>query len=62
MKRPDVTGLGYVAIGFACLVIATAILWTLDLIDLAPGVAGAIMVSVLTASGRTTDQNHAHKA
>ena len=50
MRRPDTTSLKYVAIGFACLVIAMAILRTLGHLDVAPGVVGAIMLSVLVAS------------
>jgi uncharacterized membrane protein YccC len=51
MRRPDTNNLKYIAIGFACFVIAMATLRTLGQLDLAPGVAGAIMLSVLIASG-----------
>lgn len=52
MRTPDVTGLKYVAIGFACLVIAMAILRTLGLENQVLGVTGAIMFSVLVAATR----------
>jgi len=51
MRKPNTANLKYVGIGFACFVVATAILRTLGQLDLAPGVAGAIMLSVLIASG-----------
>jgi len=51
MRKPDTANLKYVGIGFACFVVAMAILRTLGQLDLAPGVAGAIMLSVLIASG-----------
>jgi hypothetical protein len=50
MKKPDITGLKYVAIGFACLVIALAVLRTFHRDDIAPAVAGAILLSVLVAA------------
>jgi hypothetical protein len=50
MKKIDVTKLKYVGMGFGCLVVATAILRTLGHLDLAGGVAGAIMLSLLVAS------------
>jgi hypothetical protein len=51
MKRTDTANLKHVALGFACLVVAMAILRTLGQSDIAPGVAGAIMLSVLIAAG-----------
>jgi len=57
MKRTDTTSLKYAAIGFACFVVAMATLRSLGQSDLAPGVAGAIMLSVLIASG--ADQRRA---
>ena len=52
MRTPDVTGMKYIAIGFACLVIGMAVLRTLGLENQALGVTGAIMFSVLVASTR----------
>jgi putative flippase GtrA len=54
MKRFDRRHAKYIAIGFACFVVATAILRTLGQLALAPGVAGAIMLSVLVASAAET--------
>jgi len=62
MRKIDITGLKFVAIGFACLVIATAILRTLNLTDLAPGVAGAILLSVLIASTSVTRRKKTSEA
>jgi len=59
MRTPDVTGLKYVAIGFACLVIGMAILRTLGLENHALSVTGAIMFSVLVASTRQSGRRHA---
>jgi hypothetical protein len=50
MKKPDITGLKYVAIGFACLVIALAVLRSLGRDDIAPLVTGAVLLSVLVAA------------
>ena len=50
MNIRETARLKYVAIGFACLVIAMSVLRTQSLLDYAPGVAGAIMLSVLVAS------------
>jgi hypothetical protein len=51
MRKPDTANLKYIGIGFACFVVAMAVLRTLGQLDLAPGVTGAIMLSVLIASG-----------
>ena len=59
MRTPDVAGLKYIAIGFACLVIAMAVLRTRGLENQALGVTGAIMFSVLVASTR---QGRRHQA
>jgi hypothetical protein len=56
MKRFNRTHVKYVAIGFAGSVIATAILRTLGQDTLAPGVVGAIMLSVLVAAAAETPQ------
>ena len=58
MKTPDMIGFKYLGIGFASLVIAMAILRTLNLLDYGPGVAAAIMLSVLVASGQEIRQSH----
>jgi len=44
----------YLGIGFACLVIATAILRAANALDLAPAVAGAVLLSLLVASVEET--------
>ena len=62
MSKLDLTGLKYVAIGFACLVIAMAILRTLGMGDRAAGVAGAVMFSVLVAATSTTRRDRASEA
>lgn len=59
MKTPDVTGLKYVAIGFACLVIGMAILRTLGLENHTLPVTGAILFSVLVAATRQSGRRHA---
>jgi hypothetical protein len=50
MKKLDIIGLKYVAIGFACLVIALAVLRALGRDDIAPMVTGAVLLSVLVAA------------
>jgi hypothetical protein len=55
MKKPDITGLKYVVIGFVCLVIALAVVRALGRNDIAPMVAGAVLLSVLVAA---TYQTH----
>jgi hypothetical protein len=57
MKKPDITGLKYVAIGFACLVIALAVLRALGRDDIAPVVAGAVLLSILVAATYQTRQH-----
>ena len=59
MRTPDVTGLKYVAIGFACLVIGMAILRTLGLENHTLLVTGAILFSVLVAATRQSGRRHA---
>ncbi len=54
MKKPDVTGLTYVVIGFICLVIALAVLRALGRDDVAPMVTGAILLSVLVSAAYQT--------
>jgi hypothetical protein len=54
MKKPDLIGLQYVAIGFACLVIALAVLRAIGRDDMAPVVAGAVLLSVLVAAAYET--------
>jgi hypothetical protein len=54
MKKPDITGLKYVAIGFTCLVIALAVVRALGRNDIAPMVTGAILLSVLVAAAYET--------
>lgn len=49
MRRLEIGGVKYIAIGFACLVVAMAILRTLRFDAMAPAVAGAILFSVLVA-------------
>lgn len=56
MKRFNRTHVKYIAIGFACFVVATAVLRTLGQLALAPGVAGAILLSVLVAAAAETPQ------
>ena len=50
MKKLDITGLKYIGIGFACLVIALAVLRSLGREDMAPAVAGTVLLSVLVAA------------
>ena len=59
MRTPDATGMKYIAVGFACVVIALAILRTLGLEDQALGVTAAIMFSVLVAATRQSGRHHA---
>jgi hypothetical protein len=59
MRTPDVTGMKYIAVGFACVVIALAILRTLGFENQALGVTGAILFSVLVASTRQSGRRHA---
>ena len=62
MSKPNVRGFKYVAIGLACFIVAMAVLRTLGRLDLAPGVSGAIMISVLvasTAEARQADKRRA---
>lgn len=47
----------YLGIGFACLIIATALLRAADALEWAPAVAGAIMLSLVVSSIEET-----HKA
>ncbi len=54
MKKPDVIGLKYVAMGFTCLVIAMAVLRALGRDDMAPMVAGAVLLSILVAAAYET--------
>jgi len=61
MSKPNVRGVKYIAIGLACFITAMAVLRTLGWLDLAPGVSGAIMLSVLvasTAEARQSDKPH----
>ncbi|MBN1359662.1 MAG: hypothetical protein JW993_03670 [Sedimentisphaerales bacterium] len=46
----------YLAIGFACVVIAMAILRAANALDQAPAVAGAILLSLLVASAEETSK------
>lgn len=57
MKTLDLLGLKYLAVGFACLVIAMAVLRTLHLDEIAPGVVAAILLSVLVAFSHQIRQN-----
>jgi predicted membrane channel-forming protein YqfA (hemolysin III family) len=50
MRKPDLAGLKYVVMGFTCLVIALAVLRALGRNDMAPLVAGAVLLSVLVAA------------
>ena len=50
MKKCKRVTLKYAAIGFACLVIATATVRALDLPEFAPAIIGAVMLSLLVAS------------
>ncbi len=54
MKMCRPTTLKYLGIGFACLVIAMAVLRAVDALDSAPVVAGAILLSLLVASTEET--------
>jgi hypothetical protein len=57
MKMCKAVTYKYLGIGFACLVIAMAVLRAANSLDLAPAVAGAILLSLLVASAE-----EAHKA
>jgi hypothetical protein len=50
MKKFNWVTLKYAAIGFACLVMATATVRALDLPEIAPAIIGAIMISLLVAA------------
>jgi hypothetical protein len=50
MKMCKPTTLKYLGIGFACLVIAMAVLRAVNSLDSAPAAAGAILLSLLVAS------------
>jgi hypothetical protein len=54
MKMCKPTTFKYLGIGFACLVIAMAILRAINSLDVAPAVAGAILLSLLVASTEET--------
>lgn len=50
MKTCKAVTFKYLGIGFACVVIGMATLRVTDTLDLAPAVAGAILLSLLVAS------------
>ena len=54
MKSANGATLKYVAIGFACLVIALASVRALELHEMGPALVGATMISVLVASTAET--------
>ncbi len=54
MKMCKASTFKYLGIGFACVVIAMAVLRAVGALDLAPAVAGAILLSLLVASTEET--------
>ena len=56
MKKFNPSCLKLAAIGFACLIIGTAILRTFDRVDMTAPLAGAIMLSILIASTHEAPQ------